>query len=197
MTALFNNSSDSESESDYNEEKEEIMLRNFETESKLIINNLLPKKSCEVYENVYATFIKWHNQNKATSFSENILIVYFNELAKKYRPTTLWAKWSMLRTTLNLKEGIDINTYNNLKTYLKNHAKGYKPKKAKSFTLEQIKTFIENAENNIYLAVKVFVHLYKHLNNYLLHINLYDQYIINLYFVGYSCIWYLRCIEVQ
>lgn len=43
MTSVINNTSDSESESEYNEEAEETMIRNFEEESKLIVNNLLPK----------------------------------------------------------------------------------------------------------------------------------------------------------
>ena len=47
----------------------------------------------------------------------------------------------MLRAILNLRNGVDISKYNNLKTFLKNYAKGYKPKKANPFTLEQMKLF--------------------------------------------------------
>lgn len=166
------------------------MIRNFEAESKLIINNLLPEKSCEVYQNVYKTFMQWHQQHKASSFSENILIVYFNELSKKYKPTTLWAKWSMLRAILNLRNAVDINKYINLKTFFKNYAKGYKPKKANPFTLNQIKSFLEKADDHIYLVMKVFIHILSTLNNnyllYIYHPYIYCRSLLYLVFVVHS-----------
>ncbi|CAD6241452.1 GSCOCG00012621001-RA-CDS, partial [Cotesia congregata] len=61
----------------------------------------------------------------------------------------------MLRTTINLRHAVDINSYHNLKSFLKNLAKGYQPKKAQVLTLSQINDFLNNFDDLIYLAKKV------------------------------------------
>ena len=42
-------------------------------------NKLLPAKSRQRYEQVHKLFNEWQNEKKSSSFSEEILIVYFNE----------------------------------------------------------------------------------------------------------------------
>ncbi|CAD6212390.1 GSCOCG00011016001-RA-CDS, partial [Cotesia congregata] len=80
----------------------------------------------------------WQRKKKTDSFNENVLLVYFHELSKTLKPPTLWSRWSMLRTTINLRNGIDINNYHNLKVFIKNCAKGYHSKKARVLTLSQV-----------------------------------------------------------
>lgn len=46
-------------------------------------NNLLSSKSAEAYEEFYTQFMDWRDKNTTSSFSENVLIVYFDELSKK------------------------------------------------------------------------------------------------------------------
>ena len=135
---------------------EELIIRDFEEEGRLIINKLLPAKSCVKYENTYNSFMKWKTEQNAKSFEENVLIVYFEELSKKLKPSTLWGQWSMLRTTLNLRHGININKYENLKTLLKNKNKGFKAKKSSVLTWDQIKLFLTQGDDLIYLCSKVF-----------------------------------------
>ena len=53
---------------------EELIIRDFEEEGRLIINKLLPAKSCVKYENTYNSFMKWKTEQNAKSFEENVQI---------------------------------------------------------------------------------------------------------------------------
>lgn len=116
---------------------------------------LLPSKSREVYENSYKRFMKWRQTNKATSFSENILVAYFVELSSKVKPSTLWGHFSMLKATLVVKNNINIGKYSKLIAYLKRKSEGYLPKKSKTLTKEQINQFVSEASDQKYLMTKV------------------------------------------
>lgn len=117
--------------------------------------NLLPEKSKKKYEMVYKCFMSWRKNHNVGSFSENVLLVYFNELAKKYKSSSLWSFYSMLRSTLKLNNGVDIEIYTKLRAFLKRTSEGYQAKKAKTFTPEEINKFINEAPDTIYLATKV------------------------------------------
>lgn len=69
--------------------------------------NLLPAKSRERYEAVYRKFMDWRAKNKVQSFSENVLMAYFDELSNEMKPSSLWAIYSMLRSTIK----VTINNY--------------------------------------------------------------------------------------
>lgn len=144
----------SDSSEDENFDPEEIISRDFEAEKKLIVSNLLPNKSRASYELAYARFLKWKDENSAKTVNEDVLIVYFEELSKKWKPTTLWSHWSKLRTTLNLRHNVNINHFQHLKSFMKNNSKGYKAKKSLVLTWSQAKEFLKS-DDNIYLALKV------------------------------------------
>ena len=74
-------------------------------------SNLLPEKFKEKYEIAYENFKSYKRQIRTTSSSENILMAYFTELEKKYKPSTSWNIYSMLKKTLNVKEKINIAQY--------------------------------------------------------------------------------------
>ncbi|XP_044595729.1 uncharacterized protein LOC123272797 [Cotesia glomerata] len=128
--------------------------RNIENEEN-IVKNLLPAKSSLKYTNCYEEFCKWMENNKVKSISEDVLLVYFNEVAKTLNPTTLWSRWPMLKSVMDLHKGINIDQYKRLKQFLKNKSKGFEPKKSKIFSLGEVKKFIETAPDNIYLAMTV------------------------------------------
>ena len=86
---------------------------------RIIGNKLLPAKSRKQYEQVYKLFTKWQSGKKCFSFSEEILIVYFNEKAKKLEPPSLWSIYSIFRVTIKLSQNIDITNYEKLKSILK------------------------------------------------------------------------------
>lgn len=135
---------------------EDEILRDFDAEAHLIIGkDTLPKKSACRYQLVYDTFMDWKKKNKADPLSESVLIVYFKELQQKLSPSTLWSIWSMLKKTLNTNDKTDINKYLNLKGFLKVNSKGYVPKKSLILKWIDIRQFVENAPDDIYLASKV------------------------------------------
>ena len=84
------------------------------------------------------------------------MLVYFNELAKRFKPPSLWSKWSMLKTTLQLRNNIDIGNYHKLKNFLKQCSKRYQSKKSKVFTWKEIQEFLKRGDDYFDLAMKVF-----------------------------------------
>lgn len=141
---------------------EEDVFRNFDSEAQLIINtDTLPKKSVDRYNLVYDTYKKWQREHK-TSLSnseENNLIVYFKDLSKKLKPSTLWSIWSILKKTLNSRENINLNHFLNLKALVKNNSKGYKPKKSLVLKWDEILKFINDAPDYVHLASKVSIYI--------------------------------------
>lgn len=123
--------------------------------AKVTTLNLLPETSKSMYQRAYNLFLEWKVDQKTKSFSENVLMAYFGDLAKKFKSSTLWSHFSMLRTTLSIYNDIDIAKYLKLKAFLKRQSNGYKPKKSKIFTANDIDNFIEQAPDEIYLATKV------------------------------------------
>lgn len=115
--------------------------------------NLLPQNSREKYENAYKRFMDYRTNNKTNSFSENVLIAYFADLCQKMKP--LWSNYSMVRSTLSINNNVDISKYQKLRALLKRQSDGYKPKKSKILTKQQIETFMEHAPDDTYLMAKV------------------------------------------
>lgn len=119
------------------------------------INKLIPAKSQKVYECAYEKFIKWAQEYKVYNYTENVMLAYFSNLAENLKSSTLWAQYSMLKAMLNMKHNINIEKYTKVIAYLKRQNEGYKPKKSKVFTKEQVNNFLHNSPDNIYLAAKV------------------------------------------
>lgn len=126
-----------------------------EAAAEAAINGLLPEKSKALYEAAYKKFEDWRLKNRVKTTDEKCLLAYFSQELKDKRPSTKWSQYSMLRTTLNVKMGIDISGFMNLKSFLKRKSDGYRPKKSKIFTKEQIFKFLKEAEDSIHLATKV------------------------------------------
>lgn len=118
--------------------------------------DLLPAKSKGRYQKVYDNFQKWKSVKKATSNSERVVLSYLSELEKSNKkPTILWATYSMLKSTLKLYDKIDIEKYSSVTAMLKKFSHGYVPKKALTFTEEEVQDFLDNAPDVIWLDVKV------------------------------------------
>ncbi|CAG5090893.1 Protein of unknown function [Cotesia congregata] len=139
---------------------EEEVIRNFDTEAKIIVRSeATPKKSSDRYLLVYNTYKKWRedNKNSLSSSEENNLIVYFEELKLKLKPPTLWSIWSMLKKTLNVNDDVNIGNFLNLKSLIKSNAKGYKPRKAFVLRWNQIIQFMKEASDQTFLVMKVIL----------------------------------------
>lgn len=142
---------------------EEEMLRDFDTEAKLIIqSDTLPKKSADRYKLVYENYKNWQMDHRGSmsSSEETNLVVYFKDLSAKLKPSTLWSLWSMLKKTLYSRESLDITKFYNLKSLIKNNSKGYKPKKSAILKWDEILKFINEASDDIHFVSKVSIYIY-------------------------------------
>lgn len=151
-----------EPSSDESTDEEEV-TKCFDAEAQFIIQtDTLPKKSADKYLLVYNNYKKWKQENKnALSVSEeNNLIVYFKSLSSRLCPSTLWGIHSMLKSTLNTRDNIDISKFYKLKGLVKNNAKGHKPKKSAVLTWDEVINFVNNAPDYIHLANKVCTYKY-------------------------------------
>ncbi|KAG4079588.1 hypothetical protein HA402_011539 [Bradysia odoriphaga] len=116
--------------------------------------DLLPVKSKARYEQTFCEFKNWQKTKNTTSNSERVLLSYFSALKGKLSPGTLWSRFSMLKSTLQIYEDVDIGTYSSLAAFLKQQLKDYNPKRAKVLTETELRRFIEEAPDIAWLDVK-------------------------------------------
>lgn len=76
-------------------------------------------------------------------------------MSKDKKSSTLWGRYSMLKTMISLNENIEMKKFSKLISLLKTTKKGYQPKKVKVFTGQEIQQFLNEAPNIKYLAIKV------------------------------------------
>jgi hypothetical protein len=118
-------------------------------------STLLPHRSKACYNKTYNIFMDWRIRKKITSFSENVLLAYFADIATKYKSSSLWSFYSMLKAVLRINHDVDIEKYAKLRSFLKRQSEGYEAKKSKTFTPEEITKFMANAPDKDYLLHKV------------------------------------------
>lgn len=121
------------------------------------ISNILPEKSKHKYAAQYEKFMAWSKINNVSSgnYSENVLLAYFSMEAKKFKSSTIWSHYSMLRTTLKTNNNLDIKTYSKLIAFLKRCNVGYRAKKSKIFSREEVNKFILESPDEVNLLMKV------------------------------------------
>lgn len=115
----------------------------------------LREKSRKRYEAVYRTFMDWCTLRKFETFSEDLLLAYFEEMSETYSASSLWSSYSMLRNQLAVNHYVDIEPYIELREFIKAKSRGHKAKQPKLFTREQLDNFISTAPDYVYLAGKV------------------------------------------
>ncbi|XP_015118119.1 uncharacterized protein LOC107041853 isoform X2 [Diachasma alloeum] len=120
-------------------------------------SNLLPKKSNSSYMFAYHKFKTWlvKNELNVDSIDRDIMLAYFNKLKEKYKPSSLWATYSKLRSTISTYHNINIHNFSQLIQFLKNANKVYRSVQALALTEEQVRTCLLTAPDQIYLDVKV------------------------------------------
>jgi hypothetical protein len=87
--------------------------------------------------------------------SENVVLAYLMEKSKTVKSSTLWSTYSMLKLTLNIRDGIDVTKFLKLVPFLKKKSVGYQAKKSKVLTRDQINLFLEKVSDENYLSWKV------------------------------------------
>lgn len=78
-------------------------------------------------------------------YSENVLLAYFSERSKRYKPSTLWSHFLMLKANFIVEHNTDIGKFSKLIALWKQYVNAYK----------KMETFITATSNNEYLMVKV------------------------------------------
>jgi hypothetical protein len=68
---------------------------------------LLPKKFAKFQDQQYDKFSEWCNRKKAKRYTEDVLLAYFLEKSRDVKASTLWAQYSMLKTTIVVRKIID------------------------------------------------------------------------------------------
>lgn len=90
--------------------------------------NLLPSKSKVRYQKVYDEYKAWKEKKFASSNSERFVTAFFSEMIQRKKPSSLWAQYSMLKSTLKIYDRVDIEKYATLTGMLKQNSHGYEPK---------------------------------------------------------------------
>lgn len=130
-------------------------------EAQEILNGMGPAKTAHRYRKEYDAFMQWKNEKYPnagnTIVSENHLLVYFNFLTKvkKIGPSSLQPKFSMLSGEILHRHRIDIKGYHMVQSYINKQMAGFQPKQSNTFTEEQVRRFLEKADDKFYLAHKV------------------------------------------
>ncbi|KAF2879540.1 hypothetical protein ILUMI_26624 [Ignelater luminosus] len=140
---------------DNNNENDEVDIKYTPPEIVETSLNHLPERSKRLYQIAYNQFMAWRLEKQINSFSERVLLAYFADLSNKYKSSTLWTYYSMLRSTLTIHHNIKIEQYEKLRLFLKRKGETYRPKKAKTLKPEEINKFITEAPDVKYLATKV------------------------------------------
>lgn len=70
----------------------------------------------------------------------------------------------MLKIMIYIENNIDIAKYAKLRNFLKTKHTGYRPKKAKVLSTDEIKKFITEAPDKVYLSSKVRIFLVSIMN---------------------------------
>lgn len=122
--------------------------------AKAALNETIPEASRDKYLAVYSKFTNWKKEKKLQSSSEDVLLAYFYELSLIVKPPTLWSRYSILKLTVNVLDNVCIK-YPKLTAFIKRKNEGYEAKKAKTFTADEVRSFLDNAPNEIYLPIKV------------------------------------------
>lgn len=73
-------------------------------EANRAITNLIPEKSRQFYNKEFRELEVWMKNKGIQLVNEEVLLAYFLYLSEKLAPSSLWTKYSMVKTTLNNKQ---------------------------------------------------------------------------------------------
>jgi hypothetical protein len=83
------------------------------------VSNLIPEKSKRQYDKCYNDFKEWCNKNNVKTVSENVVLAYLIEKSKTVKSSTLRSTYSMLKLTLNIRDGIRVTKFLKLVPFMK------------------------------------------------------------------------------
>lgn len=69
---------------------------------------LIPEKSRDEYLKEMSRFNAWKEEKKVNGITEDVVLSYMFNLSKKYKSSTLWTRYSMIKKCLLVYENINI-----------------------------------------------------------------------------------------
>lgn len=121
-------------------------------------NSLIPEKSRNRYDSEYNSFNQWREKKAIRKMlNETVVLAYMSELAKIFKPSSLWTKFSMLKKSLLVNDNVDISTFGKVMAFMKNKNINYLPKKSKTLTVEECRKFLAEAPDDLLLCKTVLV----------------------------------------
>lgn len=176
---------------EFDEEESNISSTNSPTDQQDEVFASKRLKSLKHYNIAYKSFAEWQSKQGETGFSEDVLLAYMTDASKTKVPSTLFTEHVRLKSMLKMKHNVDIKDYKRLQEFLRGNAKSYIPKTCKYLTAQEVKTFLDQAPNQIYLLVKVTT--YNFTCCFALKIIFFKNfdiiYIVNLQIVAIFCIY--------
>ena len=131
---------------------------------KAIVNSL-PQKSRILQETAYKDFCIWKKE-KAEEWSskmpspnsEPVILAYFQELSERYKPSSLWSKYSMVRAKLLFNENVNIKKYAKVLAFLKQKSRGLKKCEIESvLPVPATNIFVNNLQWSFLSTTNLFV----------------------------------------
>ncbi|XP_037043341.1 uncharacterized protein LOC119079497 [Bradysia coprophila] len=117
--------------------------------------DLYTDKSRHRYDAVYGKFRKWQEAQDTNSFTEEVLLKYFGEMAKTVSPASLRSVYSMLKPMLSSKHNVNIGEYDQLLAFLKKAKEGLiRNNLPRQFTADEVNKFLQEASDTEYVVVK-------------------------------------------
>lgn len=117
----------------------------------------VPDKSRAQYDHTYQEYRKWCLKNNMEMTTEDGILRYFTTEMATYKSSSLWTKYSMLRSTIKLFEGIDICTFPSIIPYLKSKGDGHRTTKSLTLSKDHVDKFLAEADNKKHLLNKVLL----------------------------------------
>ncbi len=119
-------------------------------------DNLLPSESRQIYierYNVYTLFIKQHG----LQYIEDHALIWAEYMReeREFGPSSMYSYWSAIKAVLAARDNIDAGQWLKMKKWLKNYADGKFSDQAPAFTAEEVKDFLINADDDIYIRHKL------------------------------------------
>ncbi|KAJ8911188.1 hypothetical protein NQ315_006033 [Exocentrus adspersus] len=94
-------------------------------------------------------------KNGVNGVTEDVLLAYMNQLSARFSPNSLWAKWSMLKSCLEIKESVQIRRFQKVIAFLKRKNERYILRKTKVLSKEQVERFLLDAPDDLWLLAKI------------------------------------------
>ena len=90
------------------------IFMSIEDRAHLVRRALLPSASGTIYEKAFRAFGEFcaaNNHESESMPSRDLYLLYFQEAATMYAPSTLWNKYSMINTVGKSRYNVDLRVY--------------------------------------------------------------------------------------